>query len=191
MVTRNTLPHRRFSTNFTLEFQGERYDVTTGFYDDGRFGEIFINRIRDKAAAKLGQQLDAVCRDSAILMSLALQYGGNLADLKHSITRDDDGAPMSIVGAIVDSVNLKEPPDDGSALVRPGPRDPGPAPQAAEEAPAEAGPAPAQVDGSGAAEKAKKEAYEKAESTRAGRDPSEAEKEAWAKEAAWWAATTK
>lgn len=162
MTSRSALPNRRRSTNFTLEFQGERYDVTTGFYDDGRFGEIFINRIRDKAAAKLGQQLDAVCRDSAILMSLALQYGGNLADLKHSITRDDDGAPMSIVGAIVDSVNLKEPPDDGSALVRPGPRDPGPASQAAKEAPAEAGPAPAQVDGNEAAGQARQQVYEDA-----------------------------
>jgi hypothetical protein len=110
-VTRNNLPNRRSSCSFTLEFQGERYDVTTGFYEDGRFGEIFINRIRDKSAAKLGQQLDAVCRDSAILMSLALQHGVNLPDLKHSITRDDDGVPMSIVGAIVDSVHNKEPTD--------------------------------------------------------------------------------
>jgi hypothetical protein len=139
-VTRDILPTRRSSVNFTLEFQGERYDVTTGFYNDNRFGEIFINRVRDKSAAKLGQQLEATCRDVAIVMSLALQHGVDLADLKHSITRDDDGAPMSIVGAIVDSVNPKEPPDDGRpALVRPGPRDPGPSPQAAEEAPAKAG----------------------------------------------------
>jgi hypothetical protein len=108
---RNNLPNRRSSVSFTIDFQGERYDVTTGFYDNSRFGEIFINRIRDKSAAKLGQQLDAVCRDSAILMSLALQHGVDLADLKHSITRDDDGAPMSIVGAIVDSINQKEPTD--------------------------------------------------------------------------------
>lgn len=120
-MTRNALPNRRSSVSFTIEFQGERYDVTTGFYADGQFGEIFINRIRDKSAAKLGQQLDSVCRDSAILMSLALQHGVDLSDLKHSITRDDDGAPMSIVGAIVDSIAIKEPPDEptGSAVVRP------------------------------------------------------------------------
>jgi hypothetical protein len=106
------LPNRRPAVSFTLAFQGERYDVTTGFYEDGRFGEIFINRNRDKTAAKLSQHLDAVCRDSAILMSLALQHGVDLANLKHSITRDEDGVPMSIVGAIVDSVNQKEPPHD-------------------------------------------------------------------------------
>jgi hypothetical protein len=61
----------------------------------------------------------------------------------------------------------KEPPDDGRpALVRPGPRNPGPDPQAAEEA--------------------KAEAYQKAESTRAGRDPSPVEKEAWEKAFTSW-----
>lgn len=106
-MTRQTLPNRRSSISFTLAFQGEQYDVTTGFYDDGRFGEIFINRIRDKTAAKLGLHLEAICRDSAILMSRALQNGVSLAELKHSITRDDDSTPMSIVGAIIDSIELK------------------------------------------------------------------------------------
>lgn len=119
-MTREILPDRRNSISFTLEFQGERYDVTTGFYADGRFGEIFINRIRDKTAAKLGQQLDAVCRDSAILMSLAIQHGVNLLDLKHSITRDDDFTPMSIVGAIIDSVEpSKKEVEDGQPAGRP------------------------------------------------------------------------
>lgn len=125
-MTRETLPDRRNSVNFTLVFQGEQYDVTTGFYEDGRFGEIFINRIRDKSAAKLGQQLDAVCRDSAILMSRALQNGVSLAELKHSITRDDDSTPMSIVGAIIDSIELKPKETDNDrpepAIIRP--RDP-------------------------------------------------------------------
>lgn len=106
-MSREVLPNCRESVNFTLAFQGEQYDVTIGFYDDGRFGEIFINRIRDKTAAKLGLHLEAICRDSAILMSRALQNGVSLAELKHSITRDDDSTPMSIIGAIIDSIELK------------------------------------------------------------------------------------
>jgi len=102
-MDRDVLPNRRESFNCTIEFQGERYDITTGFYEDGRLGEIFINRIRDKTAARLGQHLDAVCRDTAILMSMSLQYGAKLSDMKHSITRDEDGSPMSILGAIVDA----------------------------------------------------------------------------------------
>ena len=103
-MPRAMLPDRRFSISSTLEFQSERYDVTVGFYPNGQFGEIFINRIRDKTASRLGQQLDGTCRDAAIVLSLALQHGLLLADLKHSITRDDDSSPMSIIGMIVDSI---------------------------------------------------------------------------------------
>lgn len=145
MIVREMLPARRSSISFTIEFQGERYDVTTGFYKDGRLGEVFINRRRagtsGNGAARLGEQLDAACRDAAIMISYALQYGATLADLKHSITRDDDSSPMSIVGAIVDSVELnsnKELPDDptGSAVVRP--RSPDGGSSGAEEAPPKA-----------------------------------------------------
>jgi mono/diheme cytochrome c family protein len=71
-------------------------------YDDTRVGEVFINRIMSKTSAKVGTLLDGVCRDSAILMSIALQHGTNLATLRHAITRDSDGDPSTIVGAIVD-----------------------------------------------------------------------------------------
>jgi hypothetical protein len=101
---RQTLPQRRQSETITVPFAGERYHVTTGFFDDGRTGEIFINRIRDKAAAKLGGQLDGVCRDSAILLSLALQHGVSLDTIRHAVTRDDDGAPSTIVGAIIEMI---------------------------------------------------------------------------------------
>lgn len=101
-MTRETLPNRRNSASFTFSFQGERYDVTIGYYDDDRVGEVFINRIMSRTAAKVGTLLDGVCRDSAILMSIALQHGTNLATLRHAITRDEDGDPSTIVGAIVD-----------------------------------------------------------------------------------------
>jgi hypothetical protein len=101
-VTRETMPNRRFSASFTLDFQGERYDVTIGHYDDERVGEVFINRILGKASAKVGTLLDGVCRDSAILLSIALQHGTSLATLRHAVTRDEDGDPSTIVGVIVE-----------------------------------------------------------------------------------------
>lgn len=104
-MTRETLPNRRNSVSFTLEFQGERYDVTIGNYPDRRVGEVFINRILSKTSAKVGTLLDGVCRDSAILMSIALQHGVDLSTLRHAITRDEDGEPSTIVGAIVDRLN--------------------------------------------------------------------------------------
>lgn len=104
---REALPQRRFCSTFSMSFAGEKYDVTTGRYPDGRVGEVFINRIRDKAAAKLGDQLDGVCRDGAILLSLALQFGASLETVQHAITRNSQGEPSTIVGAIVDRMTEK------------------------------------------------------------------------------------
>jgi hypothetical protein len=101
-VAREHLPNRRISCNFTTSFAGEKYDVTVGFYPDGRIGETFVNRIRDKAAARLGEQLDGICRDSAILLSFALQYGAPLNAISRAVTRNDDNEPSTIVGALVE-----------------------------------------------------------------------------------------
>lgn len=109
-MTRELLPNRRRSQSFTIAFQGERYDVTIGYYDDHRVGEVFINRIMGKASAKVGTLLDGVCRDSAILMSIAIQHGTDLSTLKHAITRDEDGDPSTIVGLIVDHLAADQTP---------------------------------------------------------------------------------
>jgi hypothetical protein len=101
-VTRTVLANRRSSLTFTIQFQGERYHVTTGYYADGRIGEVFINRVIGKASAKVGTLLDGVCRDSAVLMSLALQHGVDLGTMMHAITRNEDGEASTIIGAIVD-----------------------------------------------------------------------------------------
>lgn len=111
-MTRHLLPNRRESYNFTISFAGEKYDVTIGFYPNGQIGETFVNRIRDKTAAKLGEQLDGICRDSAILLSFALQHGASLKAIKRAVTRNDDSEPSTIVGALVD---LMEDPDEPSA----------------------------------------------------------------------------
>lgn len=112
-MPRELLPNRRANFSFTIEFQGERYDVTIGHYRDGRAGEVFINRILGKASAKVGTLLDGVCRDSAILMSIAIQFGTDLSTLSSAITRDEDGAPSTIVGAIVDYLSTQGSPYDG------------------------------------------------------------------------------
>ncbi len=102
---REMLPNRRSNETTEIEFAGERYVITLGFYDDGRIGEIFINRIKDRVASKLGTALDGACRDSAILMSMALQFGTPLQTIAEAITRDDEGNPDTIIGAVCDKLN--------------------------------------------------------------------------------------
>jgi len=98
---RRDLPQRRRSETFEIAFGGfaNKHFVTLGYYEDGSIGEVFI------AFQKSGMQTEAIARDGAILLSLALQYGVPLHSIKSAITRDLKGEPMSIVGAVVDKLS--------------------------------------------------------------------------------------
>src|SRR4029077_9601225 len=98
MTNRRILPARRRAETFELAFGGlaKSHTVTLGYYADGAIGEVFIN------GGKSGEQVEAIARDGAVLLSLALQYGAELDTIGHAITRDGAGAPSSIIGCVVD-----------------------------------------------------------------------------------------
>jgi hypothetical protein len=102
MTDRHTMPARRHAETFELTFGGvnRRYAVTVGLYDNGDLGEVFIS------GGKSGEVVEAIARDGAVVLSLALQYGVPLASIASAITRDERGNPSSIVGAVIDQ--LKE-----------------------------------------------------------------------------------
>jgi len=95
---RRILPQRRAAETFDLAFGGlnRSHTITLGFYEDGALGEIFIN------GGKSGEVVEAIARDGAVILSLALQYGADLANIRAAITRDEQGAPSSIIGAVLD-----------------------------------------------------------------------------------------
>jgi hypothetical protein len=95
---RRPLPMRRHSETFEMEFDGfaKKYFITVGYYNDGTIGEVFINHPAS------GMQSEAIARDGAVVISLALQSGVPLETLQHAITRNDRNEPSSIVGAVVD-----------------------------------------------------------------------------------------
>jgi hypothetical protein len=98
MSMRDVLPQRRGNETFEMRHGGQNtvFAVTLGFYPDGRLGEVFIH------GAKAGSETDGIARDGAVLLSIALQYGVPLETIKHAITRDPNGAPSTIIGAVVD-----------------------------------------------------------------------------------------
>ena len=98
MSERRALPQRRRCETFDLAFGGlaRNHTITVGYYDSGEIGEVFID------GGKSGEQVEAIARDSAVLLSLALQYGADLQNIKSAITRDGQGEPSTIVGAVVD-----------------------------------------------------------------------------------------
>ena len=105
MTERRTLPQRRRAETFELSFGGldRAHTVTVGYYDDQSIGEVFIN------GGKSGEMVESIARDGAVLLSLALQYGADLRNIKSAITRDGQGAPSSIIGAVVDRLSEETP----------------------------------------------------------------------------------
>jgi ribonucleoside-diphosphate reductase alpha chain len=96
MPTRIRLPDRRECTTFDVRHGAHAFQVTFGLYPDHTVGEVFIS------GGKVGSELEAVTRDSAILISLALQHGVRLDVVRHAITRNADGSPSSIIGAVLE-----------------------------------------------------------------------------------------
>lgn len=102
-MTRERLPDRRASQ--TIEFDHgpigypvNRYTATLSYYDRGmtRLGEVFLN------SGKSGAMLDCVMRDSAIGVSVALQYGVPVDELRAAFLKDANGHSESPLGHLLD-----------------------------------------------------------------------------------------
>jgi hypothetical protein len=95
---RERLPNKRACETIAFERDGSQYQMTVGFYADGRAGEIFLNHDRSDSL------LDVLTSDAAILASLALQHGCTLETIAHALKRDSRGVASSPIGAAVDQV---------------------------------------------------------------------------------------
>jgi hypothetical protein len=101
MSERKQLPQRRHCETVTLTCWTQPWAVTIGYYEDHKtVGEVFISSHR-----KTSTPLDATARDTAVLMSLALQYGVPLSVIKGAITREGNGEASSIAGVVVDFID--------------------------------------------------------------------------------------
>jgi hypothetical protein len=97
-AARKRLPHRRAAETIAFERDGARFEMTAGFYPDGRLGEIFLS------ADRANSLLDFLMSDAAILASIAMQYGATLEELQHAMKRDSRGKPSSPIGEALDRI---------------------------------------------------------------------------------------
>lgn len=99
-MTRNPLPPRRLSENVTIEwFDGRkttRHDFGLSRYHDGRPAELF-----SYAHYGRGNDVESVCRDASLILSLALQNGADIGTIWNAMTRGSNGEPVTLIGAIV------------------------------------------------------------------------------------------
>src|SRR5260370_37848866 len=103
-IKRERLPSRRQSETFDFEFAGLRYTCTVGRFRDGRVAEIFLGNHKTNSSA------DTNARDSAIVASLALQYGADIETIRKALCRDSHGGASGPLGVALDLLA-----DDGEA----------------------------------------------------------------------------
>ena len=97
-MMRRLLPHRRRAETFTVVHWNQPFAVTIGFFPDGKPGEVFVD------SHKTGGDVEAIARDAAVVISLALQHGTPVARIRRAITRNGNGASSSILGAVIDAL---------------------------------------------------------------------------------------
>jgi hypothetical protein len=96
MTGRQRLDNRRNSETFDFECNGLRYTATVSFFPNQTLAEIFIGN------AKAGSHSDAAAKDSAVVASIALQYGVPADVIRNALLRDGRGIASSPLGVALD-----------------------------------------------------------------------------------------
>jgi hypothetical protein len=104
MTARMRLGNRRSAETFELEVGGLRYIVSVGKFADGSLAEVFITN------GKAGSDSDTAARDSAIVCSLALQFGADIETIRKALCRDSQGRPSGPLGAALDIIARENMP---------------------------------------------------------------------------------
>ncbi|CAH1656995.1 conserved hypothetical protein [Hyphomicrobiales bacterium] len=95
-MTREPLPNRRQHEVIEFFHDFHKYTAGIGRYPDGRVAEVFI----DSGKTGTGMQING--RDAAIAISIGLQYGAPIEDIREALTRRGDGKAEGPLGALLD-----------------------------------------------------------------------------------------
>lgn len=107
-MTREPLPNRRYSESFEIRHLGINYAVQVGCYRDGRVGEVFLGM--ERAA---GSFADVAARDTAVMISMALQHGVPVDRMRAAITKDQDGKSEGLAGVVLEMLETWQAKRDG------------------------------------------------------------------------------
>jgi hypothetical protein len=95
-MSRIRLPDRRPSENFEIDVNGRKYRCSYSRFPDGRLAEIFLSN------NKSGSDSDTAAKDSAVVCSIALQFGVPLETIRKALMRDSRGRPSGPLGLALD-----------------------------------------------------------------------------------------
>jgi hypothetical protein len=98
MTERQRLPNRRLCESYSFVCNNLSYTATVSRFGDGGLAEIFLSN------CKAGSHSDGAGRDSAVVCSLALQYGVPVETIRHALLRDEHGVASSPLGMALDLI---------------------------------------------------------------------------------------
>jgi hypothetical protein len=75
-----------------------RFTGSVSRFADGRLGELFLDN------HKCGSSVGTMVRDSAIILSFALQHGADIDAIRRALCRDGNGRALGPLGAVLDLI---------------------------------------------------------------------------------------
>lgn len=115
---RHKLPNRRANRLCNFTFDGRSFTICAGLDPDGPpVQEIFGYPVRAGVATlqvreaflngdgtKVGSHEEFILEDASVLISIALQHGIAIEDMRHSLGRDGNGTPATVIGAALEAL---------------------------------------------------------------------------------------
>ena len=98
MTIRERLPNRRASELFSFTAMDMKFTVSISRYPDGRISELFADN------HKQGTAIGTLVRDSAIILSFALQHGADIDQIRKALCRDGRDRALGPLGAALDLI---------------------------------------------------------------------------------------
>lgn len=102
---RNQLPSRRGSLHFEFHFEQMKFHVSVSPDGAGDVREVFVD------PSKQGSTIAAIMRDAAVAISIALQHGASVDEIREAMTRLDSAnipcmstTAASPIGAAMDAI---------------------------------------------------------------------------------------
>jgi ribonucleoside-diphosphate reductase alpha chain len=100
-TARQRLPNRRASEVFDFEAMGLQFTASISRFPDGSIGELFCDN------HKAGSAIGTLVRDSAIILSFALQHGADPEAIRRALCRDSQGRALGPLGEALDRLAVR------------------------------------------------------------------------------------
>jgi hypothetical protein len=98
MSARERLPDRRASELFDFESMAMRFTASASRDSSGKVLELFLDN------HKAGSAIGTLVRDSAIILSFALQHGADIESIRRALCRDSQGRASGPIGEALDII---------------------------------------------------------------------------------------